>query len=151
MQNMQNLVKYATHICCIYLIYAHIILHISSVCNFEWWKIIIMIINRPILQFWHFWLYLFNVQLQIPVIISRQKYLTVSKQRWTRKMLKKCDRICGNMRHLWKYMQIFWHAAYAAWFSYARFWKCHYIQKDMRYAGFAEICDHICDRIFAYN
>jgi len=64
---------------------------------------------------------------------------------------EKYDRICENMRHMCEYMQIFGYAAYVAQFSFIRFSKCHYMEKNMRYAGFGKICDRTCDHIFVYN
>jgi len=48
------------------------------------------------------------------------------------------------MRKSALYMRIL---AYAAYFPHMRFWKCHYMRENMRFALFAKICD----RIFAYN
>jgi len=92
-KNMRNLVKYAAHICGIYTAYAgymqHIFRHISSICKFEWWRIIIMIINRHFLHsFDIFWLQFIQRLIAITGNCLPPKYLAVLKQHWTRKMLR---------------------------------------------------------------
>jgi len=72
------------------------------------------------------------------VIVCCKKYLMVLKQNWTRKMLKKCNCICGNMRLLCECMQIFGYAAYFA------------ILKMPSYAEKYAICG-FWQNIFAYN
>ena len=54
---------------------------------------------------------------------------------------EKCDRICGNMR-------IFANLCIN---KYSKFWKCHYMRENMRYAHFCKICEICCDRMIAIN
>jgi len=35
--------------------------------------------------------------------------------------------------------------------KYSKFWKCHYMQENMRYTHFCKICGICCDRMIAIN
>jgi len=67
----------------------------------------------------------------------------VLKQRWTRKMLKYVIayvEIYGIYANICEFL----HMCYMRQnYLHMRFWKCHYMRKHMRYAGFGKICDCI--------
>jgi len=50
----------------------------------------------------------------MPVIVYHQKIFNGLNTRLDKKNAEKCDRICGNMRHMCEYMLIFGYVACAA-------------------------------------
>ena len=70
-----------------------------------------MIINRPILHSFDIFDLIFQCLIVNTGNCLPSKIFNGLKTKLDKKNAKKCDRICGNMWHMCKYMQIFGYAA----------------------------------------